>query len=46
MPGEDPVQVWVVNPEGQFVEQGEPCCCEDPVDEDQDIPMLFEDDPV
>ncbi len=52
MSGEDPVQVWVVNPEGQFVPQGPPCgCCancqapEEDEDEGPEITMIFEDDP-
>jgi hypothetical protein len=46
MTGEDPV-VWVVTPEGQFVQQdvcGECNACDEDEDE-MGIAMLFEDDP-
>jgi hypothetical protein len=48
MSAEDPVQVWVVNPKGQFVPQEEPdCCCSECQAEDEgpEIEMIFEDDP-
>lgn len=48
MSAEEPVQVWVVSPNGQFVQQDtDPCCgcdeCQD--DEGPEIEMIFEEDP-
>lgn len=48
MSAEEPVQVWVVNPAGQFVPQDTSCCCEEcqaDDDEGPEIEMIFEEDP-
>jgi hypothetical protein len=51
MSQQEPVQVWVVAPDGRFVEQSEPRCCpcemceDDCEDDESEVNMIFANDP-